>query len=163
MINELNVKICPDFEENHLILSVDENLRERYLYLGHPTNSIITYSINFNGGLLLLGLNNYHILNSLELNIYRKQWKSIDLNPLKPSSTINGCIDFVNIITRHNEFDITPNVYTDEIESAALIEIETCKESDWYWVTISDNCFVKIYDNHVIGFWINLSNSQEHT
>jgi hypothetical protein len=140
-----------------LILSVDKNPRGRYLVLSHPTNSKIIYDINFTGGLLLLGLNNDYILNNLELNIYREYWKRLDAKFLKPQQINKRSVKFLNINASHYEFDIPLSVYTDNTQSAVFVEIETYAESDSHWVAISENCFMRILNNQLIGFWINLS------
>lgn len=155
MIKELNVTVSDGFEENRLILSVDKNPRRRYLVLSHPVNSKIIYDINFSGGLLLLGFNKERILNNLEFNIYREHWTSIDLNAIKP--TDSGCLKLLNLNKVHYEFDVPIKTYTDKMQSAVVIEIGIHTDSDISWVAISDNCFVKILNNSLVGFWIDLS------
>jgi hypothetical protein len=137
-------------------MNFEESIKDGYLYIADPVNSKIAYSINFDGGSLLLGLNQDHALSSLELNISRKWWKLSDLYSLKPNPTVKGLIEFREVNTKHNEFDITPNIYTNDRHSVVFIEINGTEDSLFYWATISDNLSAKISNNYLTGFWIDI-------
>jgi len=156
MNEKLSINIYEGSEENLLILSTDKNSKGRFLLLSHPINSKIIYSINLNGGHLLLGLNADHILTSIELNIHREDWKNSGQNLLKPLPNAVGFLEFPNINERLNELDIPLDVYADKTFSVISIQFDEHKEIDASWVAISNNCIAKILNNNLVGFWISL-------
>jgi hypothetical protein len=156
MNRNLIVQICENVEKSSLVLSADDNLRGRYVLLSHPTNSKITYSININGGHLLLGLNELQMLNSVELNIYKENWNLVNLDSYKPVGIGVGCAKFPNVDQRINELDVPLRVLTNQTYSAIFIQINAHKKSYSRWIAISGQSFVAVSDNYLMGFWINI-------
>jgi hypothetical protein len=157
MQNELFVKTLENPEQDFLLLSIDSNPRKRFLLLSHPTNSKVVYYVNFRGGHLILGLNERKILTSLELNIAKDHWMTIDSHfPKIPSSSIK-LLQFPNVETRANENELPVKVFTDETNSFVSISIDDSGEVNPSWIPISKQCFVGVKDNYLQAFWIILS------
>jgi hypothetical protein len=157
MLNEFKVKICKEVELDEWNLDVDKP-KGRYLYLGHPIDTKIAYSVNIHGGLLLLGTDPSRALTTLELNISMSHWRRSDDDLLRPAPTLRGCLEFSNINSRHNEFDdIDPVAYTDEKNSFVNILIDGKDKQGPIWAGICDKCCANLSDDRIVGFWIDLS------
>lgn len=158
MIKEFYAEQSGEYEANSLIPFPGREIRELLLLFVNPTDSKIIYSINVRGGLFLLGLNNLKRITSLELGIYRKQWIILGDNMLRPESAVKGCIEFVNLDSRLNEFDeLSLRVYTDKEQSAVKIEIGDHDRTNSSWIAISRCCLAKLVKNYLVGFWIDIA------
>jgi len=158
MIKELYAEQSGDYEANSLIPFPGRESREQLLLFVNPTDSKIIYSMNVRGGLFLLGLNNLKRITSLELGIYRKNWTILNGDLSRPQPTINGCLEFVNIDSRINEFDeLLLRTYTDKSQSAVKIEIGGDDRTNSLWVAISKYCLAELVENYLVGFWIDIS------
>jgi hypothetical protein len=157
MQKELFVKALENPEEELLLLTVDSNPRKRFISLSHPTNSKIVYYVNFNGGQLILGLNEKKILTSIELNIHKNNWTIINSYIAKVPSPTNKLLQFPQIEIRANINELPINVYTNETNSFVSITIDDSEEVNSSWIPISKQCYVGVKDNYLQGFWIILS------
>lgn len=157
MIKELYVKTCSEYDEKGLVPFPDRQAREKILIFESRNAEKFAYNINIYGGLLLIDLNDRYRIASIELGVYRKNWKLLN-KLLRPQPTINGCIEFINIDSKSNEFDdLSLVVYTDQQQSAAKIEIGVQQRSSSIWVALSKYCFAKIRDDYLVGFWLDIS------
>lgn len=152
----LHVKIVGESKSNQLLVSHDPEIENYLVFLRNPLDSKIIYSVNFNGGELLLGLDGNRRINRLELNYSRRDWIIVKDRNLKPDVSIQGCLEFININSRNNEIDIPLVIQTDDLYSGVKIDIGIDENPNSFWIALSDQCFTKIADNHVNGFWISL-------
>jgi hypothetical protein len=155
-MNELYVRILDDTKPYQLLLANDTEVKNHLIFLKNPVESRIVYSININGGELILGLDGSRRINSLELNRSKKDWQIINEKPLSQPITNKGCIEFVNINSRHNELDLQIVVQTDKLYSGVKIDIGIEKVLNPLWVAISEQCFAEIAGDYLKGFWINV-------
>lgn len=157
-MKELQILINSTVESNQLLLSWHPEIEDHLLFLSNPINRRIVHSINFNGGELILGLDNNSELNSLELNRSKRHWRILDDKPNTPNPIRVGSIEFININSPLNELELSLIVQTDKSHSFAKIEIGISNNnSSSFWVAISDQCFAEITDNCLKGFWIELT------
>lgn len=156
MYKELFITTIESSEAENLLLDVDIKPRKRYLLLSHPVDSKIVYYINFNGGHLLLGLNEGKILTSLELNINQDHWKIIDSYTFTPVSSKINVLQFPKIDVRANENELPIDVFTNKSVTFVFIKIGDSDEENSTWQQISNQCIVVFKDNYLQGFLINL-------
>jgi hypothetical protein len=158
MIKELYIRQCSDYEENGLIPFPGRELKEKILLFENPVDSKIIHCVNIRAGLFLIGFNKLKRINSVELGIYRKNWAFVTGELLRPQPAAKGCIEFVNLNSRINEFDdLQLNIYTDKIYSAVKIEIGDYDRANSSWIALSKYCVAELIDNHLVGFWIDIS------
>jgi hypothetical protein len=150
----LNVKFLRDVEME-LSLSQDPEIIRYLVLLRDPLNSKITYSININGGELILGLNDDRRINSIELNYPRRSWTLIDDIYLRSDINNRGCLEFININLRHNELELPLAVQSDALYSSIKIDLGI-KKMNSFWVALSSQCCVNIIDNCLSGIWIDI-------
>jgi hypothetical protein len=156
-MKELHVKILRRVRSDQLLHSYDPETENHLVFLRTSGNSKIAYSINFNSGELILGLNANRRINSLELNLSKKNWTPVEGKFLRPNTTVEGSVEFTNINSRHTELILPPLiVQTDRLFSAVKIDMGINKTSNPIWVHISHQCFLKITDNCLSGFWIDI-------
>lgn len=158
MIKEFYLKICTAYEEKGLIPFPGRQARDKVLIFENPIDGSLTHNININGGHLLIDLNDSYRISSLELGIYRKNWTFLNEELFRPQPAIKGCLEFVNIKSRINEFDeFRLHVCTDKRQSAVKIEIGDYDRANSLWIAISSYCIAELVDNFLAGFWIDIS------
>ena len=161
MLKELIVDLSNELPPHGWKLDIDQP-KGRYLYLGHPFDTRIGYSLNINGGSLILATNASRELTTLELRVPRRFWKQAAPALPRPQPPIQGTLALPNFNARSHEYDhIDPAVYSDDSLSFVSILVDKTSKLGPLWARICDGCFINIADGYLMAFWIDLARSSE--
>lgn len=161
MLKELVVDLLNELPPDGWKLDVDQP-NKRYLYLGHPFDTKIVYSLYIHGGSLILATNASRQLTTLELGVPREFWKQAAPALPRPQPPIQGTLVLPNFNARSHEYDhIDPVVYSDDSLSFVNIVVDGTSKVGPLWARICDRCFINICDGYLMSFWIDLTSSSE--
>ena len=149
---KINLRDASD--DGRLFYKPDPDIEPLILFIKNPNQRVMAFSINIEGGQVLLALNSNRILQSAEFIIHRRIWKKATFD-IPPVHKISADIEFPNVRTRYTEFELPVTVTTDEAYSFAHIIIGEV-EPDVDCIALSDQCFVLVHSGYFKGFYIKL-------
>jgi hypothetical protein len=158
MERQFLVRPCNHYDENQLVPFPDRESRDKLLLFESLHDSRIIYSINVRAGGLIIGLNAMKRISSIELAIYRRNWRVLTDGIPRPTRMVQQCVEFSSVQAKTNNFDdLRLAVFTDPPQSTVKIEIGDDDRTRSSWVAISKCCVAEIADSSLIGFLLDIS------
>jgi hypothetical protein len=153
-MNALRVKLKDATSNGRLYYTSDPEIEPLVLFIKNPNQRKMAYSINVNGGGMLLALDNHRILQSAEFIIHRRVWKKGIFDTI-PEPKIIADIEFSNVYRKYTELDLLITVTTDDAYRYVRIILGE-EEPRMEVIGLSDHCYALENSGYLKGFFIKL-------
>lgn len=169
MQKELIINLISPTGRGCLYYHPDPQLEPGMFFIDSLVAQNIAYTVNIDGGGILLRANEDHTLMMVEFLKPRRRWQIVALLEA-PQPTQTNDIEFAIVpsektsflgLGASSEFDADITYLTDEHFSAVQIAIgEIGGHLEKKWIALSSECFVLVAGDELRGFYIKLINTR---
>jgi hypothetical protein len=153
----IRVEVREPTERGHLVYRVDPQIEPGILFICSPARRPRAYTVNINGGQVLLSITKDFIVQSVEFNIHRWVWHIV--HPVSsPDADHWAAVAIPGLEQRLTQIEWpweAVKVFTDEAYSHAHVQFGE-PPSRGMWVRLSSQVQGFIADSQLKGFHIDL-------
>lgn len=151
-MDALSIALNKPTLEGRIYYKTDPQVEKHLIFLQSNLRRNIFYKIFING--VLLEMDSNKLLYDIEIQIPRRVWK-IENSVTIPANIEEADISFPNLHKKSESYNLPIQIVTDHTYSRAQVFWGN-QRSPSRSISLSNDCYALIYEQRLVGFFVNL-------